>query len=94
MWPTSAPRPGVATRGDLLVLSQRLVREMRGQFGSGLTDSRDFVEAQGNVNEARVALLQAQAELAEHRDALQIYFVGLPSITRPRRCGCLRAACR
>ncbi|MBP0484424.1 TolC family protein [Sagittula salina] len=71
----------VATRGDLLALSQRLVREMQGQLGSGLTDPRDLTEAQGNVAEARAALLQAQAELAEQRDALQIYFVGLPSKT-------------
>lgn len=69
----------VATRRDLLALSERLVTEMQGQYGSGMTDTRDFVEAQGNVNEARAALLQAQAELAEQRDALQIYFAGLSS---------------
>lgn len=69
----------VATRRDLLALSERLVTEMQGQYGSGMTDTRDYVEAQGNVNEARAALLQAQAELAEQRDALQIYFAGQPS---------------
>lgn len=69
----------VATRRELLALSQLLVNEMGGQYGSGMTDPRDFVEAQGNVNEARAALLQAEADLAEQRDALQIYFVGLPS---------------
>lgn len=69
----------VTTRSGLLALSEQLVTEMRGQLGSGLTDPRDLTEAEGNVAEARAALLQAQAELAEQRDALQIHFVGLPT---------------
>lgn len=69
----------VATRSNLLALSEQLLREMRGQLGSGLTDPRDLTEAESDVAEARAALLQAQTELAEQRDALQIYFVGLPT---------------
>jgi outer membrane protein TolC len=69
----------VATRQDLLGLAQRLVREMEGQVGSGMSDPRDLTVARGRVAESRAALTQAQMELAEQRNALQIFFVGLPS---------------